>query len=210
MCVARHAQIILQNNNFAISLQYFKKKASDEVDFLHTDKHESFLQVDGMIFWWGKIKQSQSSQCLYNISRRKVRDKIDFFHADKHHSFVQVFFTTLGIKISYKVILSLLIGMIKPFKVLKVLSLQYLYNISKKKLGMEFFCMQININVGIIVFDDSDMSRHVQSTQNRKLVIFIQYIKKKSIATVFVFYCDARHWDILQGSSHVCCYLFCL
>ena len=33
-------------------------------------------------------------------------------------------------------------------KVLKVTSLQYLYNISKKKLGMEFiFCMQINIKV---------------------------------------------------------------
>ena len=33
-------------------------------------------------------------------------------------------------------------------KLLKVLSLQYIYNISKKNLGMEvIFCMQININV---------------------------------------------------------------
>ena len=33
-------------------------------------------------------------------------------------------------------------------EVLKVTSLQYFYNISKKKLGMEFiFCMQINIKV---------------------------------------------------------------
>ena len=49
MCVVRHAQIT-QNNKFAISLQYLKKEVSDETDFLHTDKHESFLQIDIMIF----------------------------------------------------------------------------------------------------------------------------------------------------------------
>ena len=43
--MARHAQIIL-NSKFAISLQYFKKEVSDEVDFLHADEHESFLQID--------------------------------------------------------------------------------------------------------------------------------------------------------------------
>ena len=46
--MARHAQIS-QNNKFAISLQYLKKELSDEVDFLHADKHESMLQIDGMI-----------------------------------------------------------------------------------------------------------------------------------------------------------------
>ena len=30
----------------------------------------------------------------------------------------------------------------------------------------------------------------------------------KSVATTFVFYCDAKHSDILLGSSHVYCYLF--
>ena len=49
VCVAKHAQIT-QNNKFAISLQYLKKEVSDEVDFLHADKHESFLQIDTMIF----------------------------------------------------------------------------------------------------------------------------------------------------------------
>ena len=50
MCVARHAQIT-QSNKFAISFQYLKKKMSDEViDFLHADKHESYLQIDTMIF----------------------------------------------------------------------------------------------------------------------------------------------------------------
>ena len=49
MCVSRHAQIT-QNNKFAISLQYLKKEVRDKVDFLHADKHESFLQIDTMIF----------------------------------------------------------------------------------------------------------------------------------------------------------------
>ena len=49
VCVAKHVQIT-QNNNFAISLQYLKTEVSDEVDFLHPDKHESFLQIDTIIF----------------------------------------------------------------------------------------------------------------------------------------------------------------
>ena len=49
VCVSRHAQIT-QNNKFGISLQYLKKEVSEEVDFLHVDKHESFLQIDTMIF----------------------------------------------------------------------------------------------------------------------------------------------------------------
>ena len=36
VCVARHAQII-QNNKFAISLQYLKNELSDEVYFLLAD-----------------------------------------------------------------------------------------------------------------------------------------------------------------------------
>ena len=29
-----------------MSVQYLKKESRNEVDFLHTDKHQSFLQVD--------------------------------------------------------------------------------------------------------------------------------------------------------------------
>ena len=39
-----HAQIF-QNNKFSISLQYLKKEVSDEVDFLHSDKYENYLQT---------------------------------------------------------------------------------------------------------------------------------------------------------------------
>ena len=47
-CVARHAQIT-ENDKFAISLQYSKKEVSNQ-GFLHADKHESFQQIDTMIF----------------------------------------------------------------------------------------------------------------------------------------------------------------
>ena len=52
-----------------------------------------------------------------------------------------------------------------------------------------------------------EVARHVQNTQNRKLVIFLQYVKK-NCCNCFVFYCDAKHSDILYGSRHVRCYLF--
>ena len=116
VCVAKYAQIT-RNNKFTISLQYLKKEASDEVDFLHADKHESFLQIDTMIFE-GMVKDSQSSQnCKFAMSlqylKKEIKDEVDFLHADKHQSFLQVDFNTLSIKVFYKVILSLLMGMIK-------------------------------------------------------------------------------------------------
>ena len=131
------------------------------------------------------VKYSQSSQIAsfampLQYLRKDVRDEVDFLHADKHQSFLQVDFNTLGIKDFYKVILSLLMAWSSMFKVLKVTSLQYLYNIWEKKLGIEFiFCMQININFyKLALLFLMEVARHVQSTQNRKLVKFLQYIKK--------------------------------
>ena len=49
--------------------------------------------------------------------------------------------------------------------------MQYLNNISKKKLGMEFCKLALSFLM--------EVARHVQSNQNRKLVKFLQYIKKK-------------------------------
>ena len=53
------------NSKFAMSLQYLKKDFKDEVDFLHKDKHQSFLSV---------------------------------------------YFNTLGIKVSYKVVIVIIDG----------------------------------------------------------------------------------------------------
>ena len=113
--MARHAHIT-QNNKFAISLQHLKKEVSDAVDFLHADKHESLLQIDTMILM-EMVKYSQSSQnskfaMSLQYLKKEVRDEVDFLHADKHQSFLQVDFNTLGIKVFYKVILSLFVVMI--------------------------------------------------------------------------------------------------
>ena len=45
MGMTKHSQSS-QNSKFAMYLQYLKKEFRDEVDFLHADKHQSFLQVD--------------------------------------------------------------------------------------------------------------------------------------------------------------------
>ena len=154
-----------------------------------------------------ELPKKASLQCLYNIPK-KVRDEVDFFDADKHQSFLTVDFNTLGIKVFYNVT-----GMIMKMwrtwwwewssilKVLKVTSLQCLYNISKKKLWMEFSIFDVSYRFLMKV------ARHVQSTRKGILLNFSN-ILRKSIATASVFYCDARHLDTLLGSNHVCRYLF--
>ena len=69
--------------------------------------------------------------------------KMIFLHTDKHQCFLEVDFNTSDIKVSYKVIVSLLMDMIKHSQNNQsnkqfAISLQYL----KNKLGMGFtFCM---------------------------------------------------------------------
>ena len=78
---ARHIQII-QNNKFAISLQYLKKEMNDEVEFLYSYKHENLPQT-GTLILMEMVKDSQSSQnskleCHYNISKNKLEKKLMF------------------------------------------------------------------------------------------------------------------------------------
>ena len=63
----------------------------------------------------------------HKLLKEEVRDEVDILHAERQ-SFLQVDFNTLAIKVSYKVILTLLIVILK---VLKVKRLYYLYNITK-------------------------------------------------------------------------------
>ena len=92
----------------------------------------------------GMVKHSQSSHnsnlaMFLQYLQKKVKDQIDFLHVDKHQSFYKVNFNTLGIKVSYKVILSLLTGTMKHYQSTQsnkfAISLQRL---KKKTLGMEF------------------------------------------------------------------------
>ena len=85
--------------------------------FLHADKRESWLQIDTMNII-GMIKHFQSSQnsklaMSLQYLEKKVIDEVDFLHVDKYQVSFKLDFNTLSIKVSYKVILSLLIGMIK-------------------------------------------------------------------------------------------------
>ena len=75
-------------------------------------------------------------------------------------------------------------------------SLQCLYNMSKKKLWMKFSIFDVSYPF-LMKF-----ARHVQSTEKGSLSNFSN-ILKKSIATAFGFYCDAKHSDTLLGSSRV-------
>ena len=184
---------------------------SDEVGLLHADKHRSYKSIlrsfDGCVQGFSKFPKKTSLQCFRNILK-KARDEVDFFDADKYQSFLTVDFNTLGIKFFYNVI-----GMILKtgrawwwewwsiLKVLKVTSLQFLYNISKKKLWIEFSIFDVDYQFLMKV------ARHVQSTQKGSLLNFGN-ILEKSIVNVFVFYCHAKHSDTLLGFSHVCYYLF--
>ena len=106
-----------------------------------------------------------------------------FLHADKHQSFLQVNVNTLGIKVSYKVILSLLISMIKHSQSIQsnkfARSLQYLKNEARD--GVHFLHADKHQSFYKLALSFlMEVVRHVKSTQNqnRKLVIFLQYLKK--------------------------------
>ena len=94
----------------------------------------SLLQIDTIIMM-GMFKHSQwSENSKFAMSlqylKKKFRDNVDFLHAYKHQSFLQVDLNTLLIKVSCKVKLSLLMGMIKHSQSTHsnkfVISLQYL------------------------------------------------------------------------------------
>ena len=123
-------------------------------------------------FLMGMAKHSQSFQnnkfaMSLQYLKKEVRDAVDFLQADKHQSFLQVDFNTLGIKISYKVILLLLMGMIKHSQ-----------SIYKKTLGMEFVFLHADKHQSFYKLALSflmEVARDGQITQNRKSVIFLQY-----------------------------------
>ena len=56
-------------------LQDLKKDQRDGVDFLPADKHQSFLEVNTILFDSMLITYLTSLQYLYNISEKKVRQQ---------------------------------------------------------------------------------------------------------------------------------------
>ena len=115
MCATKHAQST-QNNKSTISLQYLNKDVSDEIDFLHADKHKGLLKIDTMILMEIASHSHDSENSKFSMPlqylKKEVRDEVDFSYAGKRQSFLQFDFNTSAINVSYKVILSLLIAMI--------------------------------------------------------------------------------------------------
>ena len=135
----------------------------------------------------GMVKHSQSFQnsklaMLLQYLKEGVRDELDFLYTGKHQRFLQVDFSTLVIKVSYKVILSLLIGMIKHSQRTQsnkfVIFLQYLTK--EVRNGVHFLHADKHQSFDkLALLYLMEATRHVSSTQNRKLVKFLQYIKEK-------------------------------
>ena len=90
-----------------MSLQYLKKEVRNEVDFLHSDKYQRFLQIDFntfgikvpykviLLLLLSMIKHSQSTQSnkiaiFLQFLKKEVRNGVHFLHADKHQNFRQV------------------------------------------------------------------------------------------------------------------------
>ena len=90
MCLARHVQSI-QNNKFAMPLQYLKENIKDEVDFLPSDKHLSLLQTDTIIVVCGQACQiAPNNKFAITLQYFEIEnsDEVDFLHVDKHESFL--------------------------------------------------------------------------------------------------------------------------
>ena len=114
----------------------------------------------------GKVKRYQSSQnSKFTMSsqylKKEVRHEVDSLHLDKHQIFLQVDLNTLGIKDAYKVILSLLLGMIKHSQSTQSNRFANIFTISQKRRyeGSSFFACSWTskfLQVEIIVFDGSD------------------------------------------------------
>ena len=77
LVTARHVPST-QNSKFVISLQYLKKEGRDEVDFLHSGKHQTILQVDTInLGEHGQAWPNKFTKSLQYL-KKEVRDEVDF------------------------------------------------------------------------------------------------------------------------------------
>ena len=117
-----------------------------------------------------------------------------YFHSEYTFSLLSVFWSFMK----------------KKFSIYSMEQVSNIFTTSQKKVRNEVYFLHADKhqslwNLGLLFL--MKVARYVQSTKNRKLVIFLQSIKK-SVTAAFVFYCDAKHSDISWGSSHVYCYWF--
>ena len=118
---------------------------------------------------------------------------VDLLHADKHFSY-KLISTLLSIKISHK-ILSLLMETVKHPQRTQSSKLAISLLCVEKEVRLEFiFCKQMKHQflyklVGLLSL--IGVARYVQSTENRKLVNFLQYLKKCHDCFCVLLWCKA-------------------
>ena len=91
VCVSRCVQSI-QNNKFAITLQYIKENRKNEAVFLFADKHQTSLQIDTIILGTArhaKITQNNKFTISLQYLKKKMNDENDLLHAYRHESFLE-------------------------------------------------------------------------------------------------------------------------
>ena len=133
--------------------------------FLHRKEHEGFLQINTMVLI-GMIKHSQSFQnskfaMPLQYLKQKVRDKVDFLLADKHQLISTLLASKFPSRFPYWWAWSSIL------KVLEVTNLQYLYNISRKKLGWRVHVLHADKHQSFYKLALSllmEKARHAQST----------------------------------------------
>ena len=102
-------------------------------------------------------------------------------HADKHKSFLQVDFNTLSIKVSYRVILSLLMDMVKHSHSTQSNKFAIFLHYIKKELrdGVHFLHADKHQSFyKLAVSFLMEVARHVQNTQSIGQKWFFEIIEK--------------------------------
>ena len=62
--------------SYSFFLQHLKKEVSDEVDFVHADKHESLLQIDIMILIGIAMHSQSSRNSKFPISMQYLKQEV--------------------------------------------------------------------------------------------------------------------------------------
>ena len=112
-----------------------------------------------------QITQNNKFAISLQYFRKELSYKVDFLDADMHECFVQI--DTM-----------ILMGAVKQSQISQN-SFQRFYKISNKKIGIHFLHANKHQSLSKLASPFLEVARHIQSTQNRRFVIFLQYFKKK-------------------------------
>ena len=115
--------------------------------FLLAYNHQSFLAIDTIsLSVCGQVCHKCPNTIAISLQyiKKKVSYEVDFLHADKHQSFYKLISTLWTLKFPGRWYYHYWWAWSIILKLLKVTSLQYIYNISKKKSGMEFMFWYAN------------------------------------------------------------------